>query len=665
MGYLLLFGGQYFFPTSESLLGVPPAFRNNSHELLAFYTQQLSRFNAAAFLPTFQNRRLSMRFNVTSLVTEKPYLNIYNFHITVLRYTPSDGRAYPVCNIDVTLQPRNSSSYPSIALADISYKSICALSLSATNTSVFTITTSRTFPSNFLFRFHSHWSHRQENSETLSWPSWPPTPKCLHSSTGITACSYLTILKHFSARELFVIEQNALSQWSDLQYAAFVQRTLLVAPRNFPAKRSFMPFERANNPSVCPRAFHTWISEYRQWHEKVTDLLLQTNSRMTVQRQRDRLIDLDIRFLVYEKHSTGIADRLTHLISTYLIALLTKRVFIFDKAWPEFTEIMQSSLNYDQQLLLPWLKRLNVLNANLSSTDRKYLSTKHRWFSFDRYRYDRDYNQAFPQRIVTFRAHTGTTIQIIRSNSSIYRKFLTDELQLNTSTIFGCLYHSLFTFKLSGLMRVMSLAADNNPTGYSSDETFQTLLSPDVFPIGVQIRAGDEQLLAQHKQVDRSDSLENNSLRYFERFFQCAQEIVQAYGRYLNESKRMPVVFLVSDDHQLRRAALKRWPFSLESFRNESQRRTDGFHILTSAKRIFHVEFTDDVDVAFQLGIYDMFLFSLCDQHLITEKSGFGRIPSFASLKLRHIHSFKTHTPKTCPIQGIPLEKAGYHWSAV
>ena len=35
------------------------------------------------------------------------------------------------------------------------------------------------------------------------------------------------------------------------------------------------------------------------------------------------------------------ADRFIHLISTYFVALLTKRLFIFDEDWPDFHEIFQ------------------------------------------------------------------------------------------------------------------------------------------------------------------------------------------------------------------------------------------------------------------------------------------------------------------------------------
>ncbi|CAF4446190.1 unnamed protein product, partial [Adineta steineri] len=106
-----------------------------------------------------------------------------------------------------------------------------------------------------------------------------------------------------------------------------------------------------------------------------------------------------------------------HMISTYLVALLTKRLFIFDKNWSEFTDIMQSSLNYEQNLVIPWIQQLDLLNKNLNKTHRNYLSSNSRWFSLDRFQKDYDYDKVFPERILTFRGHTGGVIQTIRSSS--------------------------------------------------------------------------------------------------------------------------------------------------------------------------------------------------------------------------------------------------------
>jgi hypothetical protein len=389
---------------------------------------------------------------------------------------------------------------------------------------------------------------------------------------------------------------------------------------------------------------------------------------MSVKERRTRLIDLDVRLLVYEKSWSGIADRITHLISTYLVALLTKRLFIFDKSWPEFTQMMQSSLNYEQQLLIPWLEQIDLLNTNLSSNDREYLSIKTPLFSFDRLLQDYDYEKVFSQRILIFRGHTGGVIHTIHSNTSIYRKFLTEDLQMNTSNLFGCLYHSLYTYKLSELIQTVAINAQKDPLDHSSKQILQTLLSPSVFSIGLQIRAGDQQMLETNVPPSSSDTQETTILNFTQHFFQCAQELINADASFMNNTKQIPVVFLLSDSYRIRRAALKRWPLSLQrlpSFRNECQWQTDRLHVLSSSRPVLHIQYATDRALAFRLGMFDVFLFSLCEQHLISAESGFGRIPAFASLKLRNIYSLLLNERKSCLKEGISHSIAGYHWSGI
>ncbi|CAF4767464.1 unnamed protein product, partial [Rotaria sp. Silwood2] len=80
---------------------------------------------------------------------------------------------------------------------------------------------------------------------------------------------------------------------------------------------------------------------------------------------------------------------------------------------------------------------------------------------------------------------------------------------------------------------------------------------------------------------------------------------------------------------------------------------------------VFHISYANDQALALQLGIFDNFLFSLCEQHIFSADSGFGRFAVFASLKLPNIYSFLRHERPSCRNQSIPLATAGYHWSGI
>jgi hypothetical protein len=466
---------------------------------------------------------------------------------------------------------------------------------------------------------------------------------------------------HSTSRELFTNEQNAVSYWLDLQYKIFLDQGFSSGRNKSLDRRNLVPFEIAKDCSVCSNKFQNWILNYQKWHENVSFHL--NNGSMTIEEQRNRIFELDVRFLIYEKHTSGIADRIIHLITTYLIALLTKRLFIFDKNWPEFQEIMQLSLNCEQNLVIPWFPHLNLLNKNPSETNEYYLTSKTQWFSFDRFNKDYDYDKRFPERILIFKGHTGGVIHTIKSNSSIYRKLLTVDLEMNTNNIFGCLYHSLFTYKLSQLIKRVPFTFSNEQLGHSSQQILQILLSPIFFPIGVQIRAGD-QTMTETKMISSDDPTINK----YQNFFTCARDIISEGDELFNKTGQIPIIFLLSDSFQVRRSALRRWKLSFEcfqSFRNECKWNKHHLHILSSSNPVFHVTHAKNPRLAFKLGMFDIFLFGLCQQHLITGDSGFGRFPAFAALKQRNLYSLGLEEQKSCKNRSLQLGVAGYHWSGI
>ncbi|CAF1309479.1 unnamed protein product [Rotaria sp. Silwood1] len=441
------------------------------------------------------------------------------------------------------------------------------------------------------FRFTYQWSNFNQ-TKLLSWSQWPLTMTCLNLALENLSenknqsskldfnsfrCFSIDTLSHSTSRELFAREHEAVSYWLDLQNDVSIYKKLPIKNTKSLKTRRLAPFEIAKNSQVCSKKFQNWILNYQKWHEKIS--LAISNRSMIFKEQFQRIIELNVRFLIYEKSGSGIADRVIHFISSYFVALLTNRLFIFDTNWPEFIDTMQSSLNYEPEFVIPWLSQFNLTKKKLSLDIQNNLTVGVYWFSFDRYTKDYDYEKHCRERILIFKGHTGGVVHTIKSNSSIYRKFLTIDLEMNPENMFGCLYHSLFTYRLFALMKRVPLISSNNQLGHSSQQILQTLLSPYFFPIGIQI----------------------------------------------------------PDDVRIRQAALKRWKFPLEcfqSFENKCQLNNSGLNILSNSNPVFHVQYANDRILAFELGIFDNFLFSLCEQHIISRNSGFGRFPAFASVKL-------------------------------
>jgi len=543
-------------------------------------------------------------------------------------------------------------------------------SLSLTNTSdIISIDIHRTFASDDKFRFTHQWSNFGR-ANLVFWPQWPMTAKCLNwYLNNVTRndkkfpklklnsfqCPLVNVLMHSTSRELFTEEQTAVSNWLDLQYKASIDQT-----NKLMNTRRLAPFEIAKNSKVCSNEFQNWILKYQKWHENISFII--NNGSMTFEEQRNRIIEHDVRFLIFEKHVSGIADRIIHLISTYFVALLTNRLFIFDENWPEFIDVLQSSLNYERKLVIPWFSQLDLLNENLSLNNRNYLSLKTRWFSFDRYTNDYDYEKTFPERILLFKGHTGGVIHTIESNSSIYKKFLNLNLKMNTSQIFGCLYNSLFAYRLSELIKRVSLNSTNEQLGHSSQQILQILLSPRFFPIGIQIRVGDRTMV-------ETNSLDTEKIDNFMSFFTCAQDIIDKNVIRFKKTGEKGITFLLSDSLKIRQVALERWQFPLKCFqsfeKNECRSDNESFYILAHSNPVLHIQFTKNPMLAFQLGIFDAFLFSLCEEHIITTQSGFGRLPAFVSLKQRNIYSLNRDEKHSCQDQGLTLAISGHHWSGI
>ncbi|CAF4154031.1 unnamed protein product, partial [Rotaria magnacalcarata] len=126
--------------------------------------------------------------------------------------------------------------------------------------------------------------------------------------------------------------------------------------------------------------------------------------------------------------------------------------------------------------------------------------------------------------------------------------------------------------------------------------------------------------------------------------------------------------FLLSDDLRVRQAALKHSQLSLEqlqSSENYSPWNTSRLNILANANPVLHISHTNNQKLAFQLGIIDSFLFSLCEQHIISSKSGYGRFSVFASLKQRNIYTLVPGKQYFCHNQSVSLAAAAYEWSGI
>ncbi|CAF4872758.1 unnamed protein product [Rotaria sp. Silwood1] len=366
---------------------------------------------------------------------------------------------------------------------------------------------------------------------------------------------------------------------------------------------------------------------------------------LTLNQQRDLILQHNLRFLVMVRFESGIADRTTHLIASYLIAVLTRRFYVFDDTWPEFFEIMRANLAFRPEIIAPWISHLKNLNKKLSHNHSLYLSNVWQITREHRCHTDFDYEKLFPERILFLKSHAGNVMQMLTSSTSVYAYFMQNILKMRPDNIFGCLYHMLLIPRLSTFIEASSVESRTDAVLFQ--KSLETLLSPKLPTVGIQIRIGDL-FMKEDSSVDTNDP---SLIERFGGFFTCVED--------LSASNPETIVFLMADSLRIRKIALNRWYSGSVNHTH--------IQLLTSTTQVKHITYSKDIYIGFRDGLLDMFLYSLCDQHILTRDSGFGRVPAFASMKNRLLFSLTEKAKPKCALgEGqVSFTQSGREWSGV
>ena len=325
---------------------------------------------------------------------------------------------------------------------------------------------------------------------------------------------------------------------------------------------------------------------------------------------------------------------------------------------------MQLNLASEQKNVSSWIADLPFINTNLSRNHTDYISQRLAVFKNERIFQEFDYDKYFPERILYFKSHIGNVIHTLTSPTSVYRQFLQTNLSITPVNIYGCLYHSLMIPRLSTLVRYASsrvnMTSSNQSLKHRPYKILQLLHSPRYYPIGVQIRIGDQVMLEESNTTFALSRWENGSfLSNFGAFFTCTDKIIRSYVG--TKDKRIPFVFLISDSYLVRRQALLLWPFD-DSY-SETNIYKKHSCVVASSDPVSHITYTQNSLSTLQQAIFESFLFSFCEQHIITTNSGFGRFAAFASMKGRNLYSLQVGEQSVCT--SITLSEAGHQYSGI
>lgn len=574
-----------------------------------------------------------------------------------------------------------------------------------------------TVPARFLmsnssiYRFSLELIHSRTDHKTqvfLNWPQWPLPTLCLQeimrdlsnknsnqhllSVTPLNySCTVTDSLSVPTTHSRFVQQQTAIAQWLDLQNgasdinpSASMFQTITKRKEKqiafLSTIRRLHPFEKSFNTSMCSAPFKIWIKEYHEWHLNTSRILMQMQMNFTV--ITDHIRRHNTRFLMYRKTSGdhGASDGIVHLISTYLIAILTRRFFVFDRSWPELERVYHISLNTLPDIMPTWLPEVLRLNQtkNLTSLNSTYISARAYTFGTERYARDYKYDIEFPEHIVIMDGFTGNVVHTISSSTSMYSKFLKNDLKMTEENLFGCLYHSLMIPRIESLIQMTSESdkktnRDYRP-GYTYREILQILISLNFHSIGLQIRVGDDSF-ANGSQLRKDRSFDGKLIGKYKHFFSCARELVDTYKQKNVNSlsidySESTVVFLASDNMQLRRAALRRWRLPhicLNKSVQQCSTAEQSINLIATTNILEHSAHATNKLRALQNVMMETFLFSLCQEHIFSTASGFGRVPAFTALNFRNIYSFMDRNRPSCsqPENGMKLETSAHHQAGI
>ena len=611
--------------------------------MLSLYSEQWRKYSHARFIPETYDQHLGFRIRFDDLIRFNTTRAISHQNVTIICRELSDHKRIWRFSIALSIVNR---TVVSIELDGKVIKPDQSTSPSvSTNLFVLHLPLMITHNVSYAFSFQSD---SDSSQIALDWPVWPLSSECIeqYSTYFITnpfrrgfclACSLTSHFTGLAHKQIFQSEANSLSEYLDILYTASN-----VSQKHLHRRKH--AFEGKSNTSFCSREFQDWVHNYKSWHANISRLISQPNQ--TVNQQRDLICKLDIRFLFMVRFESGTSDRLLHLVTSYLVAILTGRFYVFDDTWPEFLAMTHSSLAFRPQIVTPWRFHLHYLNENLTTNHSRYLSSRWQTTRSERCYSDYNYEKMFPERVLFLKSQGGNVMQMLTSPKSVYRNMLVDALKMRPDNIFGCLYHSLIIPRLSLFIEATSTVNTND--GISSQTMLQTLLLPQFVTIGLQIRIGDTYLKERISSIDNDQSL----MKQFGGFFACAENITY--------SSRQTVVFLLADSFAIRRIALKEWPF----YNSSSNTR---MRLMTSLKQVQHISFTHDTLNALRDALFDMFLYSLCDRHIFTLRSGFGRIPAFASLRGQILFTLKPNDKPVCSRGDgqVNFTQSGHHWSGI
>ena len=384
--------------------------------------------------------------------------------------------------------------------------------------------------------------------------------------------------------------------------------------RRWIPSRRLLPMEKSMLESQCSPAWWNWYWSFATSHllrvqqsrsspdnaTGLTNRWPQTDSELLEQLLRSRASPLPLQFTQLSHIGFGISDDLKAIVTTVLESILSNRVFVMYDA--ELLDLYTTSLQTDPLFAAPALfvfeREGELPHLSRSRTEAWSQISELGFNTTEGFYHDQRTVEEYEGRkawqlTYTEGSYFGLTGNIV--NSTLYKPFFTS-LSISDVNVHGCVFHSYLQVSLFNLLdshldtvdSALQLAlvtltgaersrwadlfshpshmAELHPLAFRLS-LISTLLRPDWFSIGVQIRDGDLNLLGQNSSsiIREWDTTSPHELLMSQHVHtvDCVMHRVRAYqkrhseGELIGSYTEHPLfVWLLSDKLNIRRAAI-------------------------------------------------------------------------------------------------------------
>lgn len=356
------------------------------------------------------------------------------------------------------------------------------------------------------------------------------------------------------------------------------------------------------------------------------------------------------KILVAVPNLSGLADRITGLVTVTTFAILTGRAIQVGRrpSLPNLETVFTSPyVNWTREEDPDWLieplkfkASERQYNQSVLDTHKYYgINTIDDWKLQDRF-INSDINDLLDPNYETvlISMNRGKTIALF--GNAKHADHLRSHMHLDHYTCFGCVLGFLMQPKPEIFQPVLP--------------ELKRLLDPETLYIGIQIRCGDDWLRDQNHAVDLSSWMG---------FFTCAQDI-EHFAINRPNAKKTVKWFLVTDSMALRTKAVEQFGDKI---------------ITTMEAKIEHSskeESTgacgqngEDCSVShagFSVAAAEWWMLGACDYHIISKYSGFGRSAAFRSLRRDQIYTTEKGKQPSCGEKSFSdVYDMPYEWSGI